>query len=57
MAKNPSERQFQQDLQQYHMDNVVNAPKNYVYRVGYEASTGNSTNENHIAKKTRDLNE
>jgi hypothetical protein len=57
MEKNQSERQFQNDLEQYNMDNVVNAPKNYVYRVGYESSTGNSTNENHIAKKTRELNQ
>ncbi|MBA2875353.1 hypothetical protein HNR31_002141 [Anoxybacillus caldiproteolyticus] len=39
------------------MDNVVHAPKNYAYRVGYESSSGNPTGEHRIAKKTRDLQE
>jgi len=55
MGKDPNARRFQDDLEQYKMDNVLNAPKNYVYRVGYEASTGNSTEENNISKKTREL--
>lgn len=55
MEKHPSKRQFQQDLDQYNMDNVINAPKNYVYRVGYEASSGNPTGNHDEAKKTRDL--
>ena len=55
MEKRPSERQFQQDVKQYNMDNVINAPKNYVYRVGYEASSGNPTENHDEAKKTRDL--
>ncbi|WP_017437454.1 hypothetical protein [Saccharococcus caldoxylosilyticus] len=55
MEKRPSERQFQQDVKQYNMDNVINAPKNYVYRVEYEASSGNPTGNHDEAKKTRDL--
>jgi hypothetical protein len=57
MEKHPSKRQFQQDLGQYNMDNVINAPKNYVYRVGYEASSGNPTGNHDEAKKTRELQE
>ena len=57
MSKNPNARRFQDDLEQYNMDNVLNAPKDYVYRVGYEASTGNSTEENEVTRKTRELNQ
>lgn len=58
MDKKESARQFQDDLEQYKMDNVVNTPKNYVYRVGYETTTGNATTPEHtVVKKTRDLNE
>ncbi|MBB3869424.1 hypothetical protein DER53_13595 [Parageobacillus toebii NBRC 107807] len=55
METRPNERQFQQDAEQYNMDNVINAPKNYVYRVGYEASSSNPTGSHDEAKKTRDL--
>jgi hypothetical protein len=55
METRPNERQFQQDAEQYNMDNVINAPKNYVYRVGYEASSGNPTGSHDEAKKTRDV--
>jgi hypothetical protein len=57
MDKQPNERQFQQDIKQYNMDNVTNAPKDYVYRVGYEASSGNPTGNHDEAKKTRELEE
>jgi hypothetical protein len=55
METHQNEHQFQQDVKQYNMDNVINAPKNYVYRVGYEASSGNPTGSHDEAKKTRDL--
>jgi hypothetical protein len=55
MDKHSNERQFQQDIKQYNMDNIINAPKDYVYRVGYEASSGNPTGNHDEAKKTRDL--
>jgi hypothetical protein len=55
METHPNERQFEQDAEQYNMDNIINAPKNYVYRVGYEASSGNPTDNHDEAKKTRDL--
>jgi hypothetical protein len=57
MDTHPNERQFQQDIKQYNMDNVINAPKDYVYRVGYEASSGNPTGNHDEAKKTRELEE
>jgi hypothetical protein len=57
MDTHPNERQFQQDIKQYNMDNVINAPKNYVYQVGYEASSGNPTGNHDEAKKTRELEE
>lgn len=58
MTKKESARQFQDDLEQYKMDNVLNTPKNYVYRVGYETTTGNATAPEHtVVKKTRELNE
>ncbi len=43
MDEQESKRQFQDDLDQYRMDNVIHAPKHYVYQVGYEASSGNPT--------------
>jgi hypothetical protein len=55
METHQNEHRFQQDVKQYNMDNVINAPKNYVYRVGYEASSGNPTGSHDEAKKTRDL--
>jgi hypothetical protein len=55
MDTHPNERQFQQDIKQYNMDNVINTPKSYVYRVGYEASSGNPTGNHDEAKKTRGL--
>jgi hypothetical protein len=58
MDQKESARQYQDDLEQYKMENVVNAPKNYVYRVGYESSSGNATTPEHsVVKKTRDLND
>ncbi|MFC4183449.1 hypothetical protein [Saccharococcus thermophilus] len=57
MDKHSNERQFQQDIKQYNMDNIINAPKDYVYRVGYEASSGNPTGDHDVAKKTREFKE
>ncbi|AGE22158.1 hypothetical protein GK107_07680 [Geobacillus thermoleovorans] len=54
MDEQESKRQFQDDLDQYRMDNVIHAPKHYVYQVGYEASSGNPTGGHRDAKKTRE---
>jgi hypothetical protein len=45
-------KQFQQDLDQYKMPEVLQEQGNITYNVGYEASTGNQTDPNHeISKK------
>ncbi|AGT31944.1 hypothetical protein M493_08325 [Geobacillus genomosp. 3] len=54
MSEQESKRQFQDDLDQYRMDNVIHAPKHYVYQVGYEASSGNPTGDHREARKTRE---
>ncbi|WP_374717164.1 hypothetical protein [Geobacillus thermodenitrificans] len=54
MSDQESKRQFQDDFDQYRMDNVIRTPKNYVYQVGYEASSGNPTGDHQEAKKTRE---
>ncbi|MED3906096.1 MULTISPECIES: hypothetical protein [Geobacillus] len=51
MSDQESKRQFQDDFDQYWMDNVIRTPKNYVYQVGYEASSGNPTGDHQEAKK------
>jgi hypothetical protein len=52
MEKNPSTRQFQDDLEQYKMPNALKQSKAGTYQVGYEASTGNNTSPDHeVGKK------
>lgn len=56
MTQNARGGQFQNNVKQYNMDNIVHAPKDYVYRVGYESSSGNPANGKRIAGKTRKFN-
>ncbi|MGM7722346.1 hypothetical protein [uncultured Metabacillus sp.] len=52
MQKEPSARQFQDDLEQYKMPEAVKQSKKGTYQVGYEASSGNRTSPDHeVAKK------
>jgi len=45
------QNQFQNDVDQYQMENVLKQPKKGYYRVGYETTTGNETSPNHSVKK------
>ncbi|MCV9888542.1 hypothetical protein [Metabacillus halosaccharovorans] len=46
------DKQFQDDLDQYKMPDAVKNAKKGTYMVGYEASTGNKTDQNHeVGKK------
>lgn len=45
------QNQFQNDVDQYQMENVMKQPKKGYYRVGYETTTGNETSPNHSVKK------
>lgn len=56
MTQNARGGQFQNNVKQYNMDNIVHAPKDYVYRVGYESSSGNPANGKRITGKTRKFN-
>ncbi|MFC0270862.1 hypothetical protein ACFFIX_05290 [Metabacillus herbersteinensis] len=46
-------KQFQDDLSQYQMPDALKQEKNYSYRVGYEASTGNKTDPAHTEEGKR----
>jgi hypothetical protein len=47
--------EFQSNEQQYKMPNALRQKKDFVYRVGYTASTGNDTNGKDEPGKRSDL--
>jgi hypothetical protein len=47
MAKKKDAGQFQNDMDQYMMPNALKQKRDYNYRVGYEATTGNRTSPDH----------
>ncbi|MEH7441435.1 hypothetical protein V7201_03780 [Bacillus sp. JJ1122] len=46
---------FQSNGDQYKMPEALKQKKDFVYRVGYTASTGNQTNNKHEPGKRSDL--
>lgn len=52
-----SPKEAQDDLSQYMMPKALKQQKNYSYRVGYQATTGNQTpGEPEAGKTTKDKN-
>lgn len=49
------EGEFQSNDKQYKMPDALKKEKNFVYRVGYTASTGNQTNNQPEPGKRSDL--
>lgn len=47
--------EFQSNGDQYKMPEALKPKKDFVYRVGYTASTGNQTNNQHEPGKRSDL--
>ncbi|MEH7884808.1 hypothetical protein V7654_10875 [Bacillus sp. JJ1609] len=47
--------EFQSNGDQYKMPDALKQKKDFVYRVGYTASTGNQTNNQHEPGKRSDL--
>lgn len=47
--------EFQSNLEQYKMPDVLKQKKDFVYRVGYTSSTGNQTNNEEEPIKRSDL--
>lgn len=49
--KNKDAGQFQDNMEQYMMPDALKQPRDYTYRVGYEASSGNRTDPDHETGK------